>query len=161
MNVKKFKMNGGLNTVEYESGGNVIKLATPDKPEKSLLQAMTAFVSTALGHFGSVTSAAFYSLSISGSDNTTSQMEVDIPTKYLGNNARVKFPAVSCSAIYDKNGDVKVDHPQNIYNAALEAFVEQIVRFASGNRSQAELPFDDEESHAVADKFTLFPREAL
>ena len=160
MNIKKFKMNGGINTVEFESGDNVIKIATPDRAEKELLKAMTAFVSAALGYFGSVSAASFYSVSISGSDDPTSQLEVDIPTKHLGDNARVKFPAVSRSAAYDKNGDVNIEHPRNIYNAALEAFVEHIARFASGNRLQAELPFDDEAGIA-SDKITLFSREAL
>jgi len=160
MTVKKFKINGGVTTVEFETGGDVIKIATPDKPEKTLLQAMSSFVAAALEYFGSVAGASFYSLSVSSSDNATSQLEIDIPTKYLGDNARVKFPAVSCSAVYDKNGDVNVEHPRNVYNAALEAFVDQIARFASGNRLQAELPFDDEEAPAAADRITLLRRGA-
>jgi len=165
MTIKKFKQKGGMYTVEWETSTETFRVTTPDVPEKTLIQARHEFLSTALGYFGSITNAAFYSLTISAGDVPTATLEVDIPTKYLGECARVKFPAVDRTPAYDKSGEYDTANPRNRFNAELAVFVEEIERYASGKRSQRELPFEadlpfDDEEHAVADRVTQFPRVA-
>jgi hypothetical protein len=145
--------------VEYETEREEMTIATMDRPEKNCFAAMAQFVQAAIKFHGAVKEGTFYSIAVTNGDDPVSHLTLDIPTNYLGQYARVALPPVSRDTVYDKSMEPDREHPQNIYNEVLNAFIETIEQFAAGRREQWELPFEDEEP-AAADKIKQFRRKA-
>jgi hypothetical protein len=145
-------------TVEYSSDLDEFRIVTPDSPDKALYTTLNDFLKTALWYFGTVDTATFSQVSLSGANDPVSRLEVEVYTN-VGHTGTLKFPPVSRVPVFEKTGEILRDNAQNMYNAKLDLFLEQVGAYAAGKRSQQELVFDDEgDTPEAADRVLVFSR---
>ncbi len=141
MTIDKLKLEHGAITVDYSGLSESFRIVTMDEAQTELYQAaanVAILGRLALGI--TIERAGSVSIDFSHGDEPGTKLALSMPT-FQGDPAKISCPKIS-AADMRQDGEVIADHPQNLYNAAVEILEEEIVKFVKGKRLQMALPFD-------------------
>ena len=143
MTIDKLKLDGGAITVDYSGLAESFRISTMDEAKASLYQAAADVAILARVALGLVTErAGFHTIAFSNGDKPGSRVILTIPT-LAGDPAKLACPKIDATTVKDfETGAVIKDHPQNLYNDAVQHLLEETKDFVMGKRLQMALPFD-------------------
>lgn len=150
MNIDKVKLDEGI-SVDYSTLLESFRISSVDDPSSEFYSAAGKLISQALQLFGlSGIRTSLQSVEISHGENPGSRITLKAPTAD-GGMAKIVCPKVDRKPLKDwERGGELVDHPQNHYNEALDAFIAQAESYVRGKRLQMSL-FDSQQVEAEAD----------
>jgi hypothetical protein len=153
-----FKIDDGYQ-VEYSTRplGDVIRLDTVDGPRKELFEAVNDLVRTALAHFGLADMGVYFrQVKITDGDEPKSKIELNVACRNAEKRARLQLPTVSRREVVDAVTDEPAEFDtRNIYNRALNQFIEEAQEYVRGKRQQMSFDFEDEKNFALAGKVDM------
>lgn len=161
MTIDKLKLDQGSVTVDYSGLSESFRIATCDEAQTELYAAAANVAILGRLALGMVMErAGFVSIDFYHGDKPGTKLGLSMPT-FEGDSAKISCPKIS-SAEVRKDGEVIADHPQNLYNAAVEILEAEIVKFVKGKRLQMALPFDQspEERRLATEVADLVGEEA-
>lgn len=150
MQIDAVKFDGEYVVIDQSGLTEYHRIGSRDEPRSELLQAARDVVYEALKLLAIEISASFRKVSISYGDDPGSRLELSIPTNNK-QDARLTLPKIEKHRKFREEvipGKYE-PLPEDAYNDALKALVEEAEKYVNGERKQKEFDYEDEPAHVV------------
>ena len=150
MQIDVVKFDGEYVVIDHSGLTEYHRIGSRDEPRGELLQATRNVVYEALKLLAINISASFRKVLISYGDDPGSRLELSIPTD-KNQDARLSLPKIdNFRKFRDELFPGQYEpRPEDAYNDALKALVEEAEKYVNGERKQKEFDYGEEQSRVV------------